>query len=257
MAKFIGTEEELKKYFGNFFDEIEEQLTSDLKRSYGNICVGCGSHKCALERVHAKGYTRDEILRMILGKKHFMQADGEYFIGLGDLARAYREVLEPADEYFYFLCPDCRKKYENGLLSDEDVIVGRIEQYENLLRQLTVRTAETPARRRPILKESLYQRDDESVQAYVQRLVFTLYRENLLNEELLQKLQDKHYCKQTFGIQYPLLEQDERKTRPAGHSRYYQTFKIAGKYFLCSQWWKMMFPEYRYNLRKWVDAMDI
>ena len=65
-------------------------------------------------------------------------------------------------------------------------------------------------------------------------------------------MQDLEYCKNNFGIQYSLLEEDKSKIAPAGRNRYYTTIMLGGKYYICSQWWKEKNDEYMQRLNKWV-----
>lgn len=142
---------------------------------------------------------------------------------------------------------------KKGELSDEKIILGRLEQCRRLLAAAGTGQKLSSG----ISKEVLYKREEESVQEYVQRLFFTLYREGLLTPELLGNLQNRRYCEENFGIRYPLLERDESKIRPAGYARYYVTFRLGGEYYLCSQWWKENFPEYTRLLHRWVDGLKI
>ena len=76
----------------------------------------------------------------------------------------------------------------------------------------------------------MYKNENESIQDYVKRLLNILFSNNLLSKEMISQLQNKEYCKITFDINYPLLEQDINKIRPAGKARYYTTFKLQNKY---------------------------
>lgn len=253
MAKFIGTTEEIGRYLGDFLDGLVDGRVEELTRSYGNICVACGRRETALETVPAKGYGREQTLRSVLERGKYFCVDGEYLVGLNDLIDDYWDSLEPAEDNFFFLCPECRRKYEKGELSDEKIILGRLEQCRRLLAAAGTGQKLSSG----ISKAVLYKREEESVQEYVQRLFFTLYREGLLTPELLGNLQNRRYCEENFGIRYPLLERDESKIRPAGYARYYVTFRLGGEYYLCSQWWKENFPEYTRLLHRWVDGLKI
>lgn len=70
------------------------------------------------------------------------------------------------------------------------------------------------------------------------------FQKKLLSEEMIHQLQNKEYCAIAFGINYPLLEQDINKIKPAGKARYYTTFKLQNKYYVCKEWWKEKFPVY-------------
>lgn len=96
----------------------------------------------------------------------------------------------------------------------------------------------------------------ETTQDYIKRLLGTLQSENLLTARDLELLKDKEYCKQMFGIDYPLLITDYRKIQDSlGHNRYWVKYIFADKYYVCSQWWKCDSDLYKYKIYKWVDQI--
>jgi len=97
---------------------------------------------------------------------------------------------------------------------------------------------------------------DESVQDFVKRTFSKLIEKNLLSDAGIKQLFDKQFCKETFGIQYALLQTDLKKcVDRTGHSRYWKKFKIANTYYCCSEWWKDNFPLYTEKLAKWLESL--
>jgi hypothetical protein len=66
---------------------------------------------------------------------------------------------------------------------------------------------------------------------------------------------DKQYCKETFGIQFPIIQNDQTKLRDGkGHPRYWAN-AIFEVYFGCSQWWKDLDSVYSSKLSKWIKKI--
>ncbi len=88
-------------------------------------------------------------------------------------------------------------------------------------------------------------------------IVRTVLRKMLENGEVtkeeIEKMQTKEYSKETFDIQYPLLQ---KTSLTAGESpkRYYSSpVKIYGEdYFICSEWFEVPTNNDRPYLLKWL-----
>ena len=99
-------------------------------------------------------------------------------------------------------------------------------------------------------------RKDESVQDFVKRTFSKLIEKKLLSDAVMKQLFDKQFCKETFCIQYALLQTDWKEcVDPKGYDRYWKTFKIANTYYCCSQWWKDNFPLYKEKLETWLYSL--
>lgn len=95
---------------------------------------------------------------------------------------------------------------------------------------------------------------NEAIQDWVKRLFSKLYAEGFLTDYIF-KLQDKEYCKQNFGIAYPLLENNDRKIKDScGHNRYWIE-RLVGEYFVCSQWWKDSSSLYEEKINSWLQQI--
>ena len=100
----------------------------------------------------------------------------------------------------------------------------------------------------------IYRSDHQSVQDFVQQTLNTLFGNKLLSANEISLLQDKEYCKNTFYIQFSLLEKDFSKTIIKGHSRYWAD-KID-EFYVCSQWWKKHFDIYDMKIASWLVSLE-
>lgn len=96
----------------------------------------------------------------------------------------------------------------------------------------------------------------ETIQDYVKRLLSWMYSNGKLTPELLQSMQQLEYSKKTFGIAYPLLTISSAEIYDSrGHARYWLHFKLGGKYYACSQWWREKEDEYQQKLYAWAQRV--
>lgn len=75
-----------------------------------------------------------------------------------------------------------------------------------------------------------------------------------VSKEEVVKMQTKEYSKETFDIQYPLL-QKASLTNGKSPERYYSApLQIYGEeYFLCSEWYEVSTNNDRPYLLKWLS----
>lgn len=98
----------------------------------------------------------------------------------------------------------------------------------------------------------IYRNDNQLVQDFVKQTLLTLFKHNLLTNQMISQLQNKKYCREIFGIQFPLLEVSSTKIKDSkGHLRYWKKFKVD-KFFVCSQWWKENFSLYDSRIAHWL-----
>lgn len=88
-------------------------------------------------------------------------------------------------------------------------------------------------------------------------IVRTVLRKMLENgkvsQEEIEKMETKEYSKNTFDVQYPLL-QKANLTQEISPTRYYtSSLRIHGiEYFLCSEWYEVPANNDRPYLMKWL-----
>lgn len=88
--------------------------------------------------------------------------------------------------------------------------------------------------------------------AIVRKVLLKMLEDGNVSKEEIDLMQTKGYSKETFGIQYPLL-QKARITNGVSPMRYYSsTINIYGEsYFLCSEWYEVPANNDRPDLLKW------
>lgn len=106
------------------------------------------------------------------------------------------------------------------------------------------------------IKSDYQRRQGETIQNYVKRLLSKLYFDKVLTPDLIHRMNDLEYSKQIFGINYPLLATNSTDIYDStGHVRYWINYRLAGKYYVCSQWWKEHDQTYQENIYKWLDRI--
>ncbi|MEQ8198359.1 MAG: hypothetical protein ABRQ27_10180 [Clostridiaceae bacterium] len=95
--------------------------------------------------------------------------------------------------------------------------------------------------------------DEMKIGAVVRTVLRKMLQEGKASKEEIEKMQTKEYSKETFDIQYPLL-QKAVLTQGKSPLRYYSApLKIYGEeYFLCSEWYEVDANNDRPYLMKWL-----
>lgn len=165
-----------------------------------------------------------------------------------DTQRVYRQVfLEDFQKTFLRIFVQLREK-EKGLTSQLPASISVPTPPPTPL--------PAPNHKLKDYTELFINEDDETVQEYIRRIVYELKRLNWYTPELLALLQNEAYCKRTFEIGYPLLNQTRERTEPNGTYRYYvNPIEILGKnYYVCSQWW-VNYHEFVPLLNQWMKEL--
>ena len=68
-------------------------------------------------------------------------------------------------------------------------------------------------------------------------------------------LQDKEYCKKTFGIKYPWLEKSKEKIKVKGHYRYYVDRKIFDDFYVTNDWWTTENDKHIEKIHSWINEL--
>ena len=115
---FIGNYAEFKHYIGGYCRNKVAQYTRKEKKNYAG-CEYCQA-KAVLQAAHRQGQSRIEIIYGILEKKYKIATDF-YRVPLIDFEKEFINAHMPLKDHFFFLCPDCHSKYDNGILKDIDI----------------------------------------------------------------------------------------------------------------------------------------
>lgn len=282
MAVYIGTKEEFKRHFGGTLRNIVNIMTKEEKTLIDNICEYCGK-KSTLEAAHIRGVERAKIIDLILDEE-FKNSGGDYYnVDVDKFILLYKGLHHPLRKNFHFLCRDCHVKYDKGeIYIPEETAEERLLEVKGVEQQPCIVQEDdlvppktivpkpynptsfpdtvvvpnlTSPKKEPtnVCVDDYKRKPNEAIQDWVKRLFSKLYAEGFLTEYILKELQNEIYCNQTFGIAYPLLESNDRKIKDScGHNRYWVNYKLGGKYFMCSQWWKDSFSLYEQKINSWL-----
>ena len=114
MARFIGTIEEYEKFIGPRIRNKVNTLTIKERKKREGICEFCKKNT-ELQSAHKRGKERKTLIFEVLKKYD----KGIYFDV--DLIKCENEIVnlhKPVEQVFFFLCPDCHRKYDNNENSD-------------------------------------------------------------------------------------------------------------------------------------------
>ena len=249
MAKFEGSFDEFKKYFGGYCRNKVNQITNPYKLQQNKKCLYCNKIT-ELDAAHIKGFERITIMEKILND-NFKIMQNTYFVDLQKFEELFIKAHQPINEHFYFLCHSCHLKYDKGEISLDNSFLSKQSM---TVSNLTNTQKSTSLISSQINDNDWYKKTTESIQKYIIRLLKKLETKNMLTSQLIHNLQNREYCKENFAINYPLLEPIYNNISPAGHARYYTTFTIANNY-VCKEWWKQNFHIYELKLYKWVNML--
>lgn len=102
----------------------------------------------------------------------------------------------------------------------------------------------------------IYRSNYQKVQDFIKQTLKTLFDKRILTSNEIMLLQDKQYSQNAFDIQFPLLEKNHANTIDnAGHSRYWENFRVDG-FYVCSQWWKQKFDTYDRMIASWLVSLE-
>lgn len=230
---YLGTKDKFKKYFGPYLRNLVNYFTKSGKNQSGSVCEFC-RRETTLEAAHMRGMERTKIIDEVLDE-NFKNKDNDYYtVNIQAFEKFFMEKHLPIHKHFHFLCRDCHRAYDNNeidlpeLAADEIALPVRDEIVTS------VRKQKLPAFPQGLPRE--FERgSDETIQNYVKRLLPQLKAMGLLTETILQQLQDANYSKITFGLPYPLLEENYGKIFRSGGNRYWKEYRF-GKYYVCNHW---------------------
>lgn len=79
---------------------------------------------------------------------------------------------------------------------------------------------------------------DEKIGEYIRGAMRELFYQEILSPEVVNDLKDKKFCKDTFGLDFPMLEESESKLYDGkGKLRYWKDI-FGGKYYITNHWFE-------------------
>jgi hypothetical protein len=101
----------------------------------------------------------------------------------------------------------------------------------------------------------LCKKKNELTQDFVKRILRLFFNNDFIPDTEIRNMLEKDYCIKTFGIAFPIIQNDPNKLLDRkGHSRYWK--ERIGNYYICSQWWKQKENMYRKKLSKWIMKIN-
>jgi hypothetical protein len=250
MARFIGTIDDYEKYIGPRIRNIVNTFAKNERDSKNGKCEFCGK-TAELESAHKHGKERKTIIRNALKKYD----NGTYFDV--DIEKCEQEVLElhkPINSVFYFLCRECHRNYDSSnkpeiTVDDQQTVKIQTENiiYNNVEDIINIRGINIP----------LHKSISEKTQDFVKRILHLFFDNNFLSDAEIENMLDKNYCKETFGIAFPIIQNDQTRLQDRkGHYRYWSNEIFGNEYYACSQWWKTNEKIYRRKLSEWIRKIE-
>ena len=121
-----------------------------------------------------------------------------------------------------------------------------------------IRSSGTPIHRRSMTEHS--RNSGGQIQPIVRGLMKTLLEDHptLLDEADIQKLMDRDFCKRILGLtigNFPLLRSVEAGRFEGRQSRYWK-YRYGGRFYVCSEWWKVHHMQNAVSLLRFVKEIS-
>jgi hypothetical protein len=176
---------------------------------------------------------------------------GGVYFGCKEWWRGKLDIYEPkfADWMNYIFENNFKKEYKNmvkvviPIPNIKIAVVKSTEQNKNYSEINPQETIDIKG-----IEIPLYKSRDEITQDFVKKILYLMFKNNLLPESEIKNMLRKDYCKETFGIGYAILNYDMVIT-----NNLYRTWvdEIFG-YYVCSQWWKQFEDLYKIKISNWI-----
>ena len=175
---------------------------------------------------------------------------------------------EKEKEYLSYLCSEKGVQHIKDLLCKEypSAVVDKLKisitdkpSVDNNMQPKTIAPYAPPKKVKPVIVDDddpdLTRRDGEKIQDWVKRILTNLYNNNKLSDTIIKNMHDLDYSKQAFGIAFPLLVDNEKDTKIAGHIRYWLKWML-GPYYVCNDWWLKNEQIYVSKINAWLERVN-
>ena len=165
-----------------------------------------------------------------------------------DLESTFAALREqyPETDWHLITNEDCHTKIVQPTLAKADSVADTAELFVRSTKLFNLSSDQTTrapnARKLSAPTERANPGTYSKVQPLVQDMMRTLLQEcpMILDDRGLQNLMDSDYCKNKLSLKignHALLREQQHGRSINGHSRYWKDI-YAGKFYVCSQWWK-------------------
>lgn len=93
---------------------------------------------------------------------------------------------------------------------------------------------------------------NQSFQNWVKDIMRLLFDNNLLTAEI-SNLQETQYCRDTFGLSFPMIAKVGGDFQ---RERYWRETFNNNQFRVCSQWWRPRFAQYQEKIIEWLDNLQ-
>ncbi len=116
MAQFTGD----YKTFYKFVSGYARNKTLALTRPYkSGGCACCGNTNAEIQAAHKRGFERSELVRKCFDAAILESEGDNHVIDLDKFETDFIEFTSNISN-FHFLCEDCHKLYDAGIISEKD-----------------------------------------------------------------------------------------------------------------------------------------
>lgn len=88
---------------------------------------------------------------------------------------------------------------------------------------------------------------------YIKCTMRELFYQDMLSSELIKQLEDKDFCRETFGIDSPVLVDEKTLTADKGGGSQYSEEPLFGNFFIYNEWSETA----RARFDSWLDSVIV
>jgi hypothetical protein len=102
----------------------------------------------------------------------------------------------------------------------------------------------------------LYKNNNETIQDFVKKTLHLMFDNKLIPDTEINNMLNKDYCNKTFGIAFPIIQNDKNKLTNKAGVKYWSKEIFGDKYYACSQWWLDKELIYQSKLADWIKKIN-
>jgi|TARA_B110000259_G_scaffold122330_1_gene138759 hypothetical protein len=215
---FIGDLKSFNYFIGHRLKNIIPSLTKKYKREIGK-CEHCGITNIEFDAAHKHDFSRKKIIEKILSD--FRVDDVKYKVDLIDFEEKYKLEHTPISKVILVLCKSCHTLY--------DAKKNNLKALDRLVKpDMKINNGPQPRKENNL-----------KIGAFVRDSFRKAYKQNLITEDEIKKLQDPEYSNRIFNAGFEVLRFKSISIEDHnGNKRYYAKELFCDSYHLSSQWYE-------------------
>ena len=216
---FKGDLKSFNKFIGPRLRNLVQSLTKKHKKEIGK-CEHCGVANQEFDAAHKHDFNRKKIIEKILSD--YRIDDIKYEVDLIEFEEKYKSEHTPISRVILVLCKSCHTSYDgnrNDSIRPLDKLIKTHEKTYNRLQRRTI--------------------NGMKIGAFVQDSFRKAYKQNLITEDEIKRLQDPEYSKRIFNAGFEVLRFKSISIKDK-HSRirYYSEELFCDSYHLSKEWYE-------------------